>query len=374
MSLYGDLPPPTHTSEKEETTEQQSTLETTLQNDKTTTKPSKKPALPEKNSPVAKQATTSDVYNEYKTRKLGKGTKKQLPPPLSLDDDYDPTRPNDYEEYKEMEKKSKENETVHHRQDNFKKRQRSISPSSDHRRRSSPYSYPPPSKPLYSSPSPPQSSSSKNKAFLRRAKLSNSAAVVNESASKSPEIKPTNTSGSGEHFAHRLLAKYGWQEGQGLGKNEQGINVPLMVKKTDVRSGIIINNSSNINNPVQVGNELIQKAIQNIETPSRVILLRNMVGPGQVDDTLQEETADECNEKYGTVERCLIFEVPNGKLPDNQAVRIFVKFVDIEAAIKAKKDLNGRFFGGRSVSAKYFDEARFDKLDLAPTPAELDNW
>ncbi|CAH1763905.1 21680_t:CDS:2 [Entrophospora sp. SA101] len=348
MSLYGDLPPPTHTSEKEETTEQQSTLETTLQNDKTTTKPSKKPALP------AKQATTSDVYNEYKTvsnimRNQRKGTKKQLPPPLSLDDDYDPTRPNDYEEYKEMEKKSKENETVHHRQDNFKKRQRSISPSSDHRRRSSP-------------------------SFLRRAKLSNSAAVVNESASKSPEIKPTNTSGSGEHFAHRLLAKYGWQEGQGLGKNEQGINVPLMVKKTDVRSGIIINNSSNINNPVQVGNELIQKAIQNIETPSRVILLRNMVGPGQVDDTLQEETADECNEKYGTVERCLIFEVPNGKLPDNQAVRIFVKFVDIEAAIKAKKDLNGRFFGGRSVSAKYFDEARFDKLDLAPTPAELDNW
>ncbi|CAJ0839155.1 10213_t:CDS:10, partial [Entrophospora sp. SA101] len=503
MSLYGDLPPPTHTSEKEETTEQQSTLETTLQNDKTTTKPSKKPALPAGWTPrfVPIIQRKPVIQAKPKLRKLGKGTKKQLPPPLSLDDDYDPTRPNDYEEYKEMEKKSKENETVHHRQDNFKKRQRSISPSSDHRRRSSPYSYPPPSKPLYSSPSPPQSSSSKNKAFLRRAKLSNSAAVVNESASKSPEIKPTNTSGSGEHFAHRLLAKYGWQEGQGLGKNEQGINVPLMVKKTDVRmtnaifmnlqvtryffplqfwphktsakkvnhsypppskplysspsppqssssknkaflrraklsnsaavvnesaskspeikptntsgsgehfahrllakygwqegqglgkneqginvplmvkktdvrSGIIINNSSNINNPVQVGNELIQKAIQNIETPSRVILLRNMVGPGQVDDTLQEETADECNEKYGTVERCLIFEVPNGKLPDNQAVRIFVKFVDIEAAIKAKKDLNGRFFGGRSVSAKYFDEARFDKLDLAPTPAELDN-
>nr|CAG8467254.1 4825_t:CDS:10 [Entrophospora candida] len=335
MSLYGDLPPPTHTSEKEETTEQQSTLETTLQNDKTTTKPSKKPALPEeeKNSPVTKQATTSDVYNEYKTVSNIMRNQQEI---------------------------RKRHEKTIATTDNFKKRQRSISPSSDHRRRSSPYSYPPPSKPLYSSPSPPQSSSSKNS--------------DEHSASKSPEIKPTNTSGSGEHFAHRLLAKYGWQEGQGLGKNEQGINVPLMVKKTDVRSGIIINNSSNINNPVQVGNELIQKAIQNIETPSRVILLRNMVGPGQVDDTLQEETADECNEKYGTVERCLIFEVPNGKLPDNQAVRIFVKFVDKEAAIKAKKDLNGRFFGGRSVSAKYFDEARFDKLDLAPTPAELDNW
>lgn len=41
---------------------------------------------------------------------------------------------------------------------------------------------------------------------------------------------------------------------------------------------------------------------------SPVILLTNMVGPGEVDDTLQEETADECA-KYGKVERCLIFEV-----------------------------------------------------------------
>lgn len=41
------------------------------------------------------------------------------------------------------------------------------------------------------------------------------------------------------------------------------------------------------------------------------MLLLLQVGPGEVDDTLQEETADECNEKYGTVERCLIYEVKN---------------------------------------------------------------
>jgi hypothetical protein len=44
------------------------------------------------------------------------------------------------------------------------------------------------------------------------------------------------------------------------------------------------------------------------EKVSPVILLTNMVGPGEVDDMLQEETADECS-KYGKVERCLIFEV-----------------------------------------------------------------
>ena len=33
-----------------------------------------------------------------------------------------------------------------------------------------------------------------------------------------------------------------------------------------------------------------------------------MVGPGEVDEDLEPETAEEC-EKYGKVARCLIFEV-----------------------------------------------------------------
>ncbi|CAG8613693.1 22721_t:CDS:2, partial [Racocetra persica] len=167
----------------------------------------------------------------------------------------------------------------------------------------------------------------------------------------SPEPKATSGPSSGEDFAHRILAKYGWQEG--LGKDEQGINEPLKVQKTDYRSGIIVNTSTNI--PEAKSTAKSDTASSSVEIPSRVILLTNMVGHGEVDDTLQEETADECNEKYGAVERCLIFEVPNGKLPDDQAVRIFVKFETQAAALKAKKDLNGRFFGGRSVTAKAAD-------------------
>ncbi|KAF9434621.1 hypothetical protein BGZ76_007699 [Entomortierella beljakovae] len=88
-------------------------------------------------------------------------------------------------------------------------------------------------------------------------------------------------------------------------------------------------------------------------------------GPGEVDDTLQEETAGECT-KYGSVVRCLIFEVQNGKVPAEEAVRIFVKFGNITSAEKALKDLDGRFFGGRQVHCQYFDERRFDLLQLAP--------
>jgi len=39
-----------------------------------------------------------------------------------------------------------------------------------------------------------------------------------------------------------------------------------------------------------------------------VTCVQNMVGPGEVDDELESETAEECG-KYGKVVKCLIFEV-----------------------------------------------------------------
>ncbi|CAG8767554.1 4061_t:CDS:2, partial [Racocetra fulgida] len=240
--------------------------------------------------------------------------------PLSLEDDYDPTRPNDYEEYKEYEKRRKE--AAYHEEHS---RRRSMSP--EPRQRS-----PPPVETSVQETPRPRTPPAKidlditgEEAFLRRARLSNR---VNETVQKSPEPKATSGPSSGEDFAHRILAKYGWQEGQG--KDEQGINEPLKVQKTDYRSGIIVNTSTNI--PEAKSTAKSDTAPSNVEIPSRVILLTNMVGPGEVDDTLQEETADECNEKYGAV--------PHGKLPDDQAVRIFVKFETQAAALKAKKDLN----------------------------------
>jgi len=50
-----------------------------------------------------------------------------------------------------------------------------------------------------------------------------------------------------------------------------------------------LNNNNKINNILVPQPNII---------PSRVVLLTNLVGAGEVDDTLQEETAEEC-EKYG---------------------------------------------------------------------------
>ena len=41
--------------------------------------------------------------------------------------------------------------------------------------------------------------------------------------------------------ATNIMAKYGWKEGQGLGREEQGLSTCLQVEKTGKRAGKIIN-------------------------------------------------------------------------------------------------------------------------------------
>ncbi len=57
-----------------------------------------------------------------------------------------------------------------------------------------------------------------------------------------------------------------------------------------------------------------------------------MVGPGEVDDDLEPEIKDECNTKYGDVNKVVIFELKN--VAPEEAVRIFVEFKRVETAVK----------------------------------------
>uniref|UniRef100_A0A8D2AX79 Splicing factor 45 n=1 Tax=Sciurus vulgaris TaxID=55149 RepID=A0A8D2AX79_SCIVU len=99
-----------------------------------------------------------------------------------------------------------------------------------------------------------------------------------------------------------------------------------------------------------------------LKCPTEVVLLRKMVGAGEVDEDLEVETKEEC-ENYGKVGKCVIFEIPGA--PDDEAVRIFLEFERVESAIKAVVDLNGRYFGGRVVKACFYNLDKFRVLDLA---------
>jgi len=74
------------------------------------------------------------------------------------------------------------------------------------------------------------------------------------------------------------------------------------------------------------------------EGPSPVVLLTNMVGPGEVDADLQPETAEECS-KFGQVKNCVIYECPKNTMPDTEAVRIFIEFINISSAKKGGRCL-----------------------------------
>ncbi|KAL4427659.1 hypothetical protein ABPG75_001748 [Micractinium tetrahymenae] len=175
----------------------------------------------------------------------------------------------------------------------------------------------------------------------------------------------------GMSLAQKLLEKMGWKEGEGLGRNRQGMATPLMMQKTDVRTGVIVSAAppAGTSAPEQQPAKR-QRAASFNRPPTKVVLLTNMIGPGEVDKDLDREVGEECS-KYGTVTNVMIFEVMEPGFPADQAVRIFVEFDRVEEATKALIDLQGRFFGGREVEASFFEEERFAKRELAPLASEV---
>jgi len=101
---------------------------------------------------------------------------------------------------------------------------------------------------------------------------------------------------------------------------------------------------------------------------SKVVILRNMVGPEDVDETLQEEIQDECS-KFGVVEKVIIYKEKQTDNDDDDfddvIVKIFVEFSMSSEADKASSALNGRFFAGRLVKAESYDQALFDHNDFS---------
>lgn len=181
----------------------------------------------------------------------------------------------------------------------------------------------------------------------------------------------------GGTVAHKIMQKYGFKEGQGLGKHEQGLSTALSVEKTSKRGGKIIigdaaekpgsslsgvgetsGGSSAADSSKKTEANPLTEILKN---PTKVVLLRNMVGRGEVDEDLEGETKEEC-EKYGKVVKCVIFEIAD--VTDDEAVRIFLEFERVESAIKAVVDLNGRYFGGRVVKACFYNLDKFRVLDL----------
>merc|ERR1719427_1416502 len=94
---------------------------------------------------------------------------------------------------------------------------------------------------------------------------------------------------------------------------------------------------------------VMQKLLRKSE--STVMVLRNMVGPEDIDDDLEGEVTEECG-KFGAVNRVIIYQEKQGEEDDADIiVKIFVEFSMASEMVKAIESLNDRWFGGRKVQA-----------------------
>lgn len=101
------------------------------------------------------------------------------------------------------------------------------------------------------------------------------------------------------------------------------------------------------------------------KTECKVMVLRNMVGPEDLDSELENEVTDECG-KYGNVNRVIIYQEKQSEEEDAEIiVKIFVEFTAQSEVEKACAALNGRYFAGRIVTAEKYDEDMFNANDLS---------
>lgn len=286
-----------------------------------------------------------------------------------IQDEYDPLIPNNYDDIKKAEKdktREAQNRERESRAEHYKKYSRDSDSDDEEReerrrrKKSQKGSAVPP--PAFAPPPPPPPAPIQKPDDETKVVRS---ALEELSKLKAPKANPyAKKNFKTSAVASNIMTKYGWQEGQGLGKESQGISTALSVEKTSFKGGKIVNVAAEREQVKEEERKIVKSLTEIVKNPTKVILLENMVGAGEVDNELQPEVIEECT-KYGEVTNCLIYEIPEGA-SDDEAVRIFVEFGKKDSAIKAVIDLNGRFFGGRTIRAGFYSEERFSNFDLAP--------
>ncbi|BGP54475.1 hypothetical protein JCM8202_001553 [Rhodotorula sphaerocarpa] len=174
-------------------------------------------------------------------------------------------------------------------------------------------------------------------------------------------------------FAERMMSRFGWEQGKGLGAQESGMTTALGVQRAPAAAATSKKAKKKDPEAAQAApagmagrsvvvdasreQRLAEQRTQMGGDASRVVLLTNMCAPDEVDDDLNGEVAEEAN-KVGVAERCFVRIVP-GETRDDEAVRIFLVMSGLAGGYNAVRSFDGRFFGGRTVRARFYPEQEF---------------
>lgn len=148
------------------------------------------------------------------------------------------------------------------------------------------------------------------------------------------------------------MAKFGWEEGKGLGASESGMTTALSVAKPTSASKKMKKKQEQ-EEPTPTGmaakrativDSTRESRIANqkaeLGEPSRVVLLTNLCGLDDLDDELGDEVAQEAN-KFGVCERCFVYQVA-GETRDEESVRVFlVMSGSVCACVRLSRDADG---------------------------------
>ncbi|KAI9042559.1 putative G-patch DNA repair protein (Drt111) [Aspergillus affinis] len=167
-------------------------------------------------------------------------------------------------------------------------------------------------------------------------------------------------------FAERLLAKYGWTKGSGLGATGSGMVNPLQVKvekqkkRPDSEGGGF---ATPAGRGKIIGGARKKEDEGKFGPMSDVIIMKGMLDGMDLEAELEDnqggglmrEIGEECSEKYGNVERVYISRSSGPPVP------VFVKFTNQLSALRAVNALEGRIFNGNAINVRFFDSQKFEQ-------------
>lgn len=197
---------------------------------------------------------------------------------------------------------------------------------------------------------------------------------VSDSPSQSPAPEQTRSKMPGQKgFGARMMAKMGWEKGQGLGAKGEGITTAL-VAQTTKRKKRSDQDGGGWAAPRNMG-KIVGGKKRNVQTTeddegqfgaiSNVVKLQGMLDDLDVtyeieEKNLLQEIGDDFSKNYGTIERLFIWREENGG--NNE---VFVKFTNQLSALKAVNGTDSMTFADNPVVARFFDAEKFESGEYA---------